>query len=408
MYRFLTILAALSLLGCGDGARDHRDTRGTDGDTLRMVVAWEVAPGLHAAADSLGDVSGVAVDPDGNVYVTDFLAARVWVFGAEGELRRALGRKGQGPGEFEAPTGPAIGPDGRLYVRDVYRVSIFGLDPASGLRTRFESTFDGPVYADWTSRRTTRFDGGGALFYPGTRWRDGGSALPFVVRYTPEGVLTDTIFAPDQAAIPRLTAFVRTGPGGGRMIPGLSHVPFAARPVWDVTPDGTMITGDGASYELVEMDDQGQVITRFTRAVAPDRIPQQERADSIAALRSRLESVPVPLDQVEGMPPEVRELAVPSEYPLYMAVYVGVTGNVWVRRWPVGGEDVTIFDVFARGGDYQRTVVLPRAIRVEPTPYLSPASIVGVASHPLTDESIVIWFSRPWPEGEREASRALP
>jgi hypothetical protein len=27
-------------------------------------------------------------------------------------------------------------------------------------------------------------------------------------------------------------------------------VPFAARPVWDVTPDGTIITGDGASYEL--------------------------------------------------------------------------------------------------------------------------------------------------------------
>jgi hypothetical protein len=399
MCRFLATLAVLALLGCGESARDLRDTRGTEGDTLRMAVAWEVAPGLHAAADSLGDVSGVAVDPDGNVYVTDFLAARIWVFGHDGELRTALGRKGQGPGEFEAPTGPAIGPDGRLYVRDVYRVSIFGPDPASGLRTRFDSTFEGPVYADWTSRRTTRFDGAGALFYPGSRWRDGGSALPFVLRYTADGVLTDTIFAPAQAALPRLTAFVRTGPGGGRMIPGLSHVPFAPRPVWDVTPDGTMITGDGASYELVEMDAQGQVVTRFTRLVGADRIPQQERADSIAALKGRLESVPVPLDQVEGMPPEVRELAVPSEYPLYMAVYIGVTGDVWVRRWPVGGEDVTIFDVFAREGGYQRTVVLPRAIRVEPTPYLSPDNIVGVASHPLTDESIVIRFHRELDHG---------
>jgi hypothetical protein len=85
-------------------------------------------------------------------------------------------------------------------------------------------------------------------------------------------------------------------------------------------------------------------------------------------------------------------MAVPWEYPPYMAVYVGVTGDIWVRRWPVGGEDVTIFDVFARSGGYQRTVVLPRAIRVEPTPYLSPGTIVGVASHPLTDESIVLRF----------------
>jgi hypothetical protein len=56
-------------------------------------------------------------------------------------------------------------------------------------------------------------------------------------------------------------------------------VPFAARPVWDVTPDGTMITGDGVSYDLHEVDGHGQVITRFTRAVAPDRIPQHEPAD---------------------------------------------------------------------------------------------------------------------------------
>jgi hypothetical protein len=394
MYRHMMIGLGLVVLGCGEDTPGPRGSHGIGVDTVRMSVVWEVAPRIHSAADSLGDVSGVTADAAGNVYVSDFLMARVWVFGPDGELRSAIGRKGQGPGEFEAPTGPAIGPDGRLYVRDVHRVTVFAVDSVSGLLGRLESTFDGPIYANWNSKRATRFDRDGALLYPGVQWRrDDGSALPYVIRYTSEGVQTDTIFAPEHAALPQLTAFVRTGPAGGRVLRGLNHVPFAALPVWDVTGDGTTISGDGRSYELVEVDDQRNVVARFARSVAVERIPSGERADSIAALRSRLESVPVPLDQAEGIPPEVRDLAVPSEYPPYMAVHVGATGDIWVRRWPIGGDDVTIFDVFDRSGGYHRTVLLPRAIRVEPTPFLTPTSAVGVASDPLTDEAIVIQFA---------------
>lgn len=359
-----------------------------------MSVAWQVAPGLHPSADSLGQVSGVAVDGFGNVYVSDFLAARIWVFDAEGRFQSALGRKGEGPGEFEAPTGPAVGPDGRLYVRDVYRVSAFAPDSATGLLTRIENTFDGPVYADWRSTRATRFDEAGALLYPGKRWRDDGTAAPYVLRFTPSGVLTDTIFVPEHATAPQLAAYVRIGPGGGRILRGLSHVPFAPLPVWDVTSAGTIVSGDGQTYDLVETDRRGAEIKRFHRDLTPDRIPVDEREDSVTALRNRLDSIPVPLDRVEGMPEEVRVLDVPDRYPAYMAVYVGAGGEIWVRRWPAGGRDRTIFDVFARDGDYQRTVILPRAVEVEPTPFLSSTDVVAVTKHPLTDESIVIRFKR--------------
>src|SRR5690606_26582209 len=93
---------AVLLAGCGTDA----PVRGgaADADTVRMAIAWEVAPGRHPAADSLGLVTGVAVDPAGNVYATDRINAKIWVFDAQGWLWGSIGRKGEGPGEFHWPT----------------------------------------------------------------------------------------------------------------------------------------------------------------------------------------------------------------------------------------------------------------------------------------------------------------
>ena len=79
-------------------------------DTICMRLAWDVAEGRHPTAHSLGELSGIAVDRSGNVYVSDFSATKIWVFDANGRSMAGTGRKGQGPGEFQAPTGIAIAP----------------------------------------------------------------------------------------------------------------------------------------------------------------------------------------------------------------------------------------------------------------------------------------------------------
>ena len=100
-------------------------------DTLVYEPTWEVAPGSHPDADSLGDVTGVAVDGEGNVYVSDRLGSRIWAFDESGVLLQGIGGKGEGPGEFDVPTGIAVSPDGRLYVRDTRRVTVLGPDSIS-------------------------------------------------------------------------------------------------------------------------------------------------------------------------------------------------------------------------------------------------------------------------------------
>ncbi len=71
---------------------------------------------------------GIHVDPEGNVWVTDFVGNaegtkghQVHKFSPGGELLMSLGTAGQagsGPGRFNQPNDVAVGPDGSIYVAD--------------------------------------------------------------------------------------------------------------------------------------------------------------------------------------------------------------------------------------------------------------------------------------------------
>lgn len=70
---------------------------------------------------SPGDLAapqGVAVDKDGNVYVTDTLNNRVEIYDADGNFISTFGKAGDGPGYFARPKGIAIDGDGHIWVAD--------------------------------------------------------------------------------------------------------------------------------------------------------------------------------------------------------------------------------------------------------------------------------------------------
>ena len=61
---------------------------------------------------------GVAVDKDGNVYVTDTFNNRVEIFDADGEFISTFGKNGDGPADLERPKGIAVDCDGHIWVVD--------------------------------------------------------------------------------------------------------------------------------------------------------------------------------------------------------------------------------------------------------------------------------------------------
>jgi hypothetical protein len=65
-------------------------------------------------------IGGVDVDNEGNIYVLDVGDALVKVFGGQGKFLRAIGRKGQGPGETERPIFVEITRQEEVFVYDIH------------------------------------------------------------------------------------------------------------------------------------------------------------------------------------------------------------------------------------------------------------------------------------------------
>lgn len=70
---------------------------------------------------------GIAVDGQGDIYVVDKAKARIQKFSARGRFLRSIGKKGQGPGEFENPMTMSIMVDKKndLFVLDQGKIHHF-------------------------------------------------------------------------------------------------------------------------------------------------------------------------------------------------------------------------------------------------------------------------------------------
>jgi len=91
-----------------------------DADKLNLIRKIGTSGKKHTLTEpgQFSVPTNLAVDADGNLYVTDTYNNRVEVFDADGNFIRAWGKSGDRPGTFSRPKGIAIDADGHVWVAD--------------------------------------------------------------------------------------------------------------------------------------------------------------------------------------------------------------------------------------------------------------------------------------------------
>lgn len=100
-----------------------------DADSLKLLRKIGTAGKNHwlTTPGDFGAPSNVALDKEGNIYVTDTMNNRVEIFDPDGNFISQFGKHGDGPGYLARPKGIAIDCDGHIWIADSFqdRVQVF-------------------------------------------------------------------------------------------------------------------------------------------------------------------------------------------------------------------------------------------------------------------------------------------
>jgi hypothetical protein len=383
-------LLLLSLMGCSEQETQSADS--TSSDVVTAVLKAQIGAIEGAEEYLFGDITSVASDVEGRIYIADRIGSSVRVFDSTGAHLAWLGTEGEGPGEYQWPNDLAFDVNGHLVVRDANRLTVLGTSGDSGLPDSVVQTIRLPGYANLSSRRARA--GEDLYYYPDYLLRRGEPERYFYLVFDSTAFTGDTVHVPPLETLQNSrSAFYMVSQGSGRMVYGLNRAPFEPYASWDITSDGHVLSTTGLDYGIVETDQGGDTIRMISGPGARRAVPPGEKEDSAAALQERLDSLPVPLDDVQGVSRQVREGTLPDSLPVTTALHVSNDGKIWVGRWPLEGAGAqAVFDVFTRSGEYERTVVVPADVLTDPPPFLSDRLIVGVVRDPVTEVESVLVF----------------
>jgi hypothetical protein len=336
MRKILCVSLLLTLVACntdGDTPRPGDTWVGTitsDGNVTTVVnesgSVWggaatlveEASIGVDAGADPymFGTVTGIWATAE-EIYVVDYAVGVVRVYDLQGTHLRDIGRKGQGPGEFEKPYRVAVDDDGTVLVSDLggsHKIDRFTADgtyidtwrwsaSAYRMRQRLVIANSGRPFLD-----AIEFEGGP----PGR-----GTPVQGVQAAGPEGKdgpMREYVDYPTESKYQEPAYFE------GRVS---ENLPFAPRFVMGFTPSEHLVYGDAETYAFtLEAADGSKVRVVHYAELVP--VNEQERSAHERFVTARIRASE-PGWSWNGSP-------IPATKPAYESFYPASPGRLIVAR----------------------------------------------------------------------------
>jgi hypothetical protein len=367
-----TAMIGAMMAACGDTSNLWDDA-----PEMRLVALPAIDAGAMPDGGGFGAIADIEIGDDGTVFVLDRMNRVVHVFDDEGTPITTIGRRGEGPGQFEQPVALLWGPDDNLWV----------VDPGNGRYTVFDAA--GSLVATYPHS-------GGPVF------------MLFTIGFSEEGLLYIVTTGPDlvmggyqlveaelvdgqvverrRIELPFVegpTLFVREGEGID-VVP----VPFSPEPVLRIGPDGRLwyATTREPWVHRWSLSD-GVEVTVGRELDAPAVSPAEREEELGREYVEQLRSVaPSEFDEFASLIPETK--------PPMRGFFLDDGGNVWIVRAGQSGAagDALTMDVYDSEGIPVATG--RAALTLDPTPRVRNDLLAGVVRDSLDVESIALYRIR--------------
>lgn len=256
MYVVRASALALLLAAC-DGSDTASGRRGPDGAPIvhnPAEGAWKDAERWRLVQDgTLPDPPSepmvfpgvLEADAGGTLYALDVGSQRIHVYDSAARYVRAFGRSGAGPGEFKQAVGMALAPDGSLWVVDAANLRYTVFDPSGSVRATHRR--EGMHVRPWPGR----FDRQGWL-WDVVNGPGGLDAQPLLVRRRLDQQ------SEDRFQLPAFTVAHWSFRNGS--VENLVNVPYAPELVWALNPEGRVWSGISSEYRLALHEPGGDTL----------------------------------------------------------------------------------------------------------------------------------------------------
>jgi hypothetical protein len=335
-HRSIALVLSFSIMNCAlashaqdwkgtiqkeDGVVAVRNTkRPMFGDgALTLTEELSIGRAEGQGADAFFRPWYLAVDDEENIYVMDQGDCQVKVFNKNGEFLRAIGRRGEGPGELQHPDNIFLTADRRLVIEDFIRnLTHYSLD---GHFVKMQSTariFPIDVLVDSSGR-----------VFALQNVREPEISGKEIVLYDENLKLLQTVIS-----------FPRPKPD-----PQVLE-PFQPEIYWALLKGNGLAVSGQAEYVVDIFGPQGNLVKKITRDYDPVKITEED-------VKQRVRKIP-----------EGRTLAVPKYFPAISSLTADDEGRLYVRTNEKGPGSTCFHDVFDPDGKYLAKIALKNGAQV--------------------------------------------
>jgi hypothetical protein len=269
-------------------------------------------------------------DTDGNIFILDYRECLIKEYDPHGHFIRQIGRRGQGPGEFQGPYSMVISHQNKIYVGDpgLNKIEEFSLDGDyhQTLKIDLSNFFSVTKNNDFIiGHRTYDEEGNGYSNVDRFDFKNN-QAVPFFGQrqYWPARIMDDEF---------------------------TYEFPYFIR--WAIDSEDRVYACSGVKYEISVYDSLGVLLFKFRKDISPIPVSGEE-----------LKKISEILDRVPSRPEEKENpFRANLVYPVLKYISIDEKDRVWIEHYqPLWSDRVnkeTIYDVFSSDGIFLFSTKIP-------------------------------------------------